>query len=231
MFSKMCSWLVAAGLVFGLQVSGAIAGPVVSGTTASGYAGQTSLNPTLSVAFDGTDIDASAIAAWDFKLYWDASALSLNIANSKMQIGTNTHTWTEFTGNTLPPTVTETVGGTGDGFYTLSWVPKDVLATVDLSGGITFTAAFDINAGAAPGFYGITFGDSTAASPFSALIDAEVTEYTYDSVTSGQGAMGVRVLAANPTQVPEPGSLGLLALALLGVARVCTKRQAGRASA
>lgn len=228
---KFFTHALAVGLALVLQATGALAAPTVTGTTASGYAGDV-VHPTVSVFFGGTTLDvdgnpvpfdASQVAAWDFKLSWGDAPLTLDIANSTMTIGTTTYAWANLTGTFLPETVSETGGTSLDNFYALLWADFDTFATVDLTDGFTFNAAFTINPGAAVGIYGIGFAYPEIAFS-SSIVDFTGATINYYEVT-GLDPMQVTVQATPTTQIPEPGTLSLLGLALAGASLVAARKR------
>lgn len=221
MSTRLASLIGAIGLAIALHSPAALAGLLVSGTTATGLAGQT-VSPAFHVFNDGNSVPEVAldqIAAWDFKLTWDPAALSLDTAASIISFGSFSGSLTSLEGILgMLATVNNSAG-----VYALSWMDPNAFNVLDMTGGISFSGAFNILAGATPGTYGITFSQSSSPS---SLLDANFAQFDYSDVSAGAGPMQVVVRQSPPpVQVPEPGTLAMLMAGLGAFAATRRRRQ------
>lgn len=218
MSSRLASLFGAIGLVIALHSPSALAGLLVSGTTAAGLAGQT-VHPTLVVANDGLtppEVALDQIAAWDFKLTWDPAALSLDTTTSMISFGSFSGSLSALEGILgMLATVNNSAG-----VYALSWMDPINFHILDMTGGISFSGAFNILAGAAPGTYGITFSQSSSPS---SLLDVNFAQFDYSDVSAGEGPM--QVVVRQLTHVPEPATLAMLMAGLGALAATRRRRQ------
>ena len=225
MNSPLRPLFAAAALAMALHAPGSLAGLMVSVTPASVVGNSVSF--TLSVLDDGVapEVTLSAIEAWDFKLVWGAAPLTLNKANSKFVIGGNTYNGFSglFAGLFGGANFSETNGVDPD-FYTFSWSDLINFSTLNLVDGFVFQAVFDIDAGAAPGTYGINFGEDAVPSGLSS--DFGANQFTYPNASAQRNPTVQVVLNANPA--PEPGMLGLLAGGLGALAAMRLRRRSSQ---
>lgn len=193
MSKRFAGFFAALGLALCLHAPSAIAGLIVTATSASGYRGD-KVSVTLNVAGDGSGSpDLSAISAYTFNFLWNPAVLD----------------WAGYTSTPVLTASTLTVSNLGSAV--IDWF--DLTNTVDFSSGLGITASFTIVDGAAYGPSTILFGDSQGSS---VLVDESGNEFPFSGVTEGN-PMQVTVLQA----IPEPGAMSMVlaALGILGLVR------------
>jgi hypothetical protein len=231
MNSHLRPLFAAAALAMALHAPSTLAGLMVSVAPTPATVVGNKVSFTLSVLDDGatpTEVTLSAIESWDFKLAWGAAPLTLNKANSKFVIGGNTYNgFSDLFTLFFPP---NSLGGenyletSGTGFYTFAWADMTDFNTLNLANGFVFDAEFDIDAGAAPGTYGINFGEDAVPSGLSS--DFGANQFTYPNTSVQRNPTVQVVLNAHPA--PEPGMLGLLVGGLGALAAMRLRRRSSQ---
>lgn len=204
----MSPLFASAALALALSSTSAVAGLLVTGTSASGTAGSpTLLQPTIQVTAGDTGLDFAAVSFWDFRLDWDETALNFDPNAANISFGGYSDTLTAFVGymqglgsggvyaNNLSTTVS-------DGYFVFGWDGSmGTPGTIDLGTALNLSGAFTILAGTPAVDYAITF-DPLGVSSF--LSDGAVlADYSNADPT-------MKITVISPGSIPEPNILNLL---------------------